>query len=41
MMSEDLDQNKIDISNLPQGIYFLEIKSLTSPGYSFSRFVKQ
>jgi len=38
--SENLLQNRIDVSNLPQGIYFIEVKSLSDPGYFISRFIK-
>jgi len=41
MKSEDIIEGNIDISNLPQGIYFLEIKSLNNPAHFISRFVKQ
>ncbi|MEO6130762.1 MAG: T9SS type A sorting domain-containing protein, partial [Saprospiraceae bacterium] len=41
MLNKDIDANaKIDISNLPPGIYFLEMKSMSSSGFTFSRFVK-
>ncbi|HZV70328.1 MAG TPA: alpha/beta hydrolase-fold protein [Saprospiraceae bacterium] len=37
----DLDQDYLDISNLPPGIYFLEIKSISGSDFWISRFVKQ
>ncbi|MEP6646305.1 MAG: alpha/beta hydrolase-fold protein [Saprospiraceae bacterium] len=41
MLNENADHGNIDISNLPEGIYFLEMKSMVHPGYSVTKFVKQ
>ena len=41
MLNADMDQDYLDISNLPPGIYFLEIKSFSGPDRWISRFVKE
>jgi predicted alpha/beta superfamily hydrolase len=41
MKSETAESDNIDISELPQGIYFIEIKPLSGEGQFMTRFVKQ
>ncbi len=41
MDDEDVNNESIDISKLPSGIYIMEIKSLYDSGFSMTRFVKQ
>lgn len=41
MINENTEQDNLDISNLPSGIYVLEIKSISGPDHWITRFVKQ